>query len=190
MVLFWLGWLGMSYRNDLWEIAATRNGVVTVKEAEDAGVPAIEVRKLASRGALVGHGHGVYTHRWVPATALTEPTLAVALAGEGALLHRESVLALFDLGQFNPPRVRVGTRRRVRRALPVWLELETRNDLSDDDVTDFDGIPGTTVSRALGDMHQRMPVDRYQALLDEALQRDLATEEEISRWKAVSASLL
>ncbi|WP_345957485.1 type IV toxin-antitoxin system AbiEi family antitoxin domain-containing protein [Gulosibacter sediminis] len=92
----------MGYRQDLWEIAATRNGVVTVVEAEDAGVPAVEVRKLAARGALRGYGQGVYTHRDVPTTPFTEPTIAVALAGEGAFLHRESVLDLLGLGRFNP----------------------------------------------------------------------------------------
>lgn len=47
----------MNYRQDLWELAASRNGVVAVAEGEGAGVPAVEVRKLAARGALRGHGH-------------------------------------------------------------------------------------------------------------------------------------
>ncbi len=38
----------MGYRRDLWEIAASRNGVVTVVEAEDAGVPAVEVRVVSN----------------------------------------------------------------------------------------------------------------------------------------------
>jgi predicted transcriptional regulator of viral defense system len=108
----------VGYRRDLWEITGSRNGVVTIAEAEDAGVRAVEVRKLAARGALRAHGQGVYTHSDVPTTPLTEPTVAVVLAGEGAFLHRESVLALLGLSQFNPPKVRVGTRRRVRRVLP------------------------------------------------------------------------
>lgn len=42
----------MDSRQDLWEIAAFCNGIVTVLEAEDAGMPAFEVRKLAARGAF------------------------------------------------------------------------------------------------------------------------------------------
>lgn len=177
----------MGYRNDLWEVAAARSGVVTVTEAEDAGVPAIEVRKLAARGALRAYGQGVYTHRDVPMTALTEPTIAVALAGEGAFLHRESVLDLLGLGQFNPPRVRVGTRRRVRRTLPEWMELENRPDVPDEDLTDYEGIPATTVRRALEDMRDRMPPDQWGAVVDEALRRDLIGEQDAAAWKAVSA---
>ncbi|GAB3575039.1 hypothetical protein GCM10027406_05980 [Leifsonia lichenia] len=176
----------MTYRHDLWEIAASRNGVVTVAEAEDAGVPAVEVRKLAARGALHAFGQGVYTHRDVPTTLLTQPTIAVALAGEGAFLRRESVLDLHGLGQFNPPRVRVGTRRRVRRALPEWMELENRPDVPDEDLIHYQGVLATTVRRALEDMRHRMPPDRWEALVDEARRRDLIEERDTIAQKAVS----
>lgn len=177
----------MGYRQDLWEIAAFRNGVVTVAEAKDAGVPAVEMRKLAARGALRACGQGVYAHRDVPTTPFTEPTIAVALAGEGAFLHRESVLGLLGLGQFNPPKVRVGTRRRVRRTLPEWMELENRTDVPDEDLTHYEGIPATTVQRALKDMRSRMPPDRWEAMVGEALRRDMIGEQDMAAWKAVSA---
>ncbi|MGO2633089.1 MAG: type IV toxin-antitoxin system AbiEi family antitoxin domain-containing protein [Galactobacter sp.] len=185
----------MGYRVDLWELAGNRNGAVTVAEAEDAGVPAVEVRKLAARGALRGYGQGVYTHRDVPATRFTEPMVAVALAGEGAFLHRESVLDLLGLGQFNPPKVRVGTRRRVRRTLPEWMELENRPDVPDKDLTDYEGIPATSVRRALEDMRDRMPPDRWGAVVDEAVRRDLIGELDVAavrRWlgRNVSAPAL
>lgn len=177
----------MGYRQDLWEIAASHNGVVTLAEAEDAGVPAVEVRKLAARGALRAYGQGVYAHRDVPRTPFAQPTIAVALAGEGAFLHRESVLDLVGLGQFNPPKVRVGTRRRVRRALPDWMALENRPDLLDEDLTRYEGVAATTVRQALEDMRERMPLDRWEALIDTALSRELIGEREATLWKAASA---
>lgn len=177
----------MGYRQDLWEIAASRNGVVTVAEAEDAGVPAVEVRKLAARGALRACGQGVYAHREVPVTSFTEPMIAVALAGEGAFLHRESVLHLLGVGQFNPPKVRVGTRRRVRRRLPGWMELENRPDVPDEDLTRYEGVPATTVRRALADLLERMPPDRWRALVAEALRRDLIGNQDAAEWKVGSA---
>lgn len=187
MVLFWHGGAVVGYRQNLWEIAASHNGVVTVAQAEDAGVPAIEVRKLAARGALRAHRQGVYTHRDVPTTPFTEPMVAVALAGEGAFLHRESVLDLLGLGQFNPPKVRVGTRRRVRRRLPEWMELENRPDVPEEDLTHYGGVPATTVRRALEDMRNRMPPDRWEIVVDKALRRDLIGEQDAAAWKAVSA---
>lgn len=169
----------MSYKNDLWEIAAMHNGVVSVSQAEDAGVPPVELRKLAARGALTGYGHGIYTHNLVPPTWLTESTLAVALAGEGAFLHRESALFLLGLGQFNPRRVRVATQRRVRRTLPDWMELEGRADVSDTDIGEYEGIPSTTVTRALQDMRLRMPPDRWDKIVEEAHRQNLLDDQDV-----------
>ncbi|MEB4614660.1 type IV toxin-antitoxin system AbiEi family antitoxin domain-containing protein [Leucobacter sp. M11] len=174
----------MSYREDLWAVAASQNGVVTIAEAEDAGVPAVEVRKLAARGALRSHGLGVYTHRGVPSTPLTEPAVAVALAGDGAFLHREAVFSLLGMGQFNPKRIRVGTRRRVRRALPEWVELEHRPGLPETDLIRYEGVPSTTAQRALLDLRGRMPRERWEALSREAVLYGWLTEAdaESSEW--------
>lgn len=163
----------MGYRRDLWEIATERHGVVTISEAEDAGVPAVEVRKLAHRGALRGYGKGVYVHHDVPPTELTQPAVAVALVGNEAFLQREAVLDLLGLGQFNPHRIKVGVRRRVRRVLPEWVDVESRLDIPDEDLTEYSGIPATTVLRALKDMRDRMPSDRWAVLVDQARRREL-----------------
>lgn len=176
----------MGYRRDLWEVAASHHGVVTISEAQDVGVPAVEVRKLAARAALRAFGQGVYTHGDVPMTRFTEPAVAVALAGEGAFLHRESVFDLLGVGQFNPKKVRVGTRRRVRRALPEWMDLEYRPDVPAVDLAHYEGIPTTTVRRALEDMRQRMPSERWESLVDEALRRELIGDQDLALVKEVS----
>lgn len=177
----------MSHRRDLWEVASSHHGVVTIATAQDADVPAVEVRKLAARGALRRYGQGVYVHRDTPPSRLTEPAVAVALAGEGAFLQRESVFDLLDMGQFNPKKVRVGTRRRVRRKLPEWMALEPRTDVPEEDLTSYEDIPATTVRRALEDMHQRMPRERWASLLDEALRRELIAAHEATALEESSA---
>ncbi|MCP2371999.1 hypothetical protein BJ978_002675 [Agromyces terreus] len=159
---------------------------MTVAEAEDAGVPAVEVRKLASRGVLRAYGHGVYTHREVPSSRFTEPAVAVALAGDGAFLHRDAVFTLLELGQFNPRAIRVGTRRRVRRTLPEWMSLEPRSDVSDDDLTQIDGIAATTVARALYDVRPQMPRERWTALVDDAERLQLLDVREGAELKSVA----
>lgn len=168
----------MGYRRDLWEIAAAHHGVVTVASAEDADVPAVEVRKLAARGALRGYGQGVYVHRDTPPSRLTEPAVAVALAGAGAFLHRESVFDVLGMGQFNPKKIRVGTRRRVRRVLPEWMALDQRDDVPEADVTSYEGIPATTVRRTLLDMYERMPRERWETLFNEVVRRELIDAKE------------
>ena len=157
---------------------------MTVAQAEDAGVPAVEVRKLASRRVLQGYGQGVYLHREVPATRFTQPALAVALAGDGAFLQREAVFDLLDLGQFNPKQIQVGTSRRVRRELPEWLALEYRPDLSGEYKEVLEGIPCTTVECALRDLRGRMPHERWTALAEAALKRELVSSEEFTAYWA------
>lgn len=162
----------MSYRRDLWEASLSQHGVVTVALAEEANVPAVELRKLAARGALEGYGQGVYVHRDVPFSPFTQPAVAVALAGDGAFLHRESVFDLLGIGNFDPKKIRVATYRRVRRKLPEWMALQKRNDVPETDLTTYNGIRATTVRPALVDMYPRMPRERWTALLDEVTRRE------------------
>lgn len=169
----------MTYRRDLWEIAGISYGVLTVTDAEDAGVPAVEVRKLAARGVLEAYGQGVYRHLDIPITQHTQLMIAVALAGEGAYLQRESVLDLVGIGHFNPPKIRVATSRRVRRALPRWMQLEKRADTAKEELTEYAGIPATSVKQALADMRDRIPPDRWAQIVDEALRRDLIDHHEV-----------
>lgn len=177
----------MNYRRDLWEVAAANHGVITVAAAEDAGVPAVEVRKLAARGALHRYGQGVYVHRDTPPTSLTQPAVAVALGGEGAFLQREAVLDLLGLGQFNPRSIRVGTHRRVRRTLPDWMTLEQRVDVPEEDITVYEGISATAVRRGLEDMRNRMPRERWIVLVEEAARRELIEADEASVLTKASA---
>lgn len=151
----------MTYRQELREMAAVSHGVVTLAEAEDAGIPAVELRKLVARGALRAFGNGVYTHRDIQTTSYTQPMIAVALAGREAFLHRESVFKLLELLPVDVPKIQVGTSRRVRRILPAWMELEYRTDLMDDEdyvdnINDnlifYHGVRSTTVGRALADV--------------------------------------
>lgn len=166
----------MSYRNDLWEVAAMNHGVVTLPRAEDAGVPAVEVRKLAGRGALEGYGNGVYRHLTIPPGRLTQAALAAALCGEGAFLHAESVVHLHQLGNLNPRRIRVSTTKRVRRTLPDWLELTVDKDHAPEDVTRYEGIPSQTLNAALRAVRDRIEPTHFRHIIQQAVNRELISD--------------
>lgn len=118
--------------------------------------------------------------RKLPTTDLTELAAAAALAGSGAFLHRESVLDLLGLGQFNPDRIRVAICRRVRRSLPGWIELEFRTDVPDEELTRYEGIPATTIRRALSDVRHRMPRERWLKVVDQAWRRGLINQRDLA----------
>lgn len=149
----------MSYRQQLRELAFDTHGVVTTRSAEAAGVPAVELRKLAGRGALTRVGHGVYRMLEAPAGKLDEFAEAVALVGEGAVLADESVLAALGLAQVNLRRIRVASPRRVRARLPDTIEVVHR--VMPEDQRDYiEGIPAMTLEAALLASRGRVMTER------------------------------
>lgn len=113
----------MSYYDEIYECAVDKHYLFTTFDAREAGIPGIELVKLARRGRLDALSNGVYRiSRYVPSES--DPyAVAVARAGEGAFLYGESVIALLGLAPTNPERIWVGTTRRVRKALPEEIEL-------------------------------------------------------------------
>ena len=92
----------MTYYDDIYEQAVDNHYLFTTANAAAAGIPSVELAKLASRGRLESLGNGVYRlARYVPAES--DPyAVAVARAGEGAYLYGESVIALLGLAPTNP----------------------------------------------------------------------------------------
>lgn len=166
----------MTYRNDLWQIAAGRHGVVTTGQAQDSGVPAVEVRKLAARGALTRVGRGVYRHNGVPLDAWTELAATLASVGPDAFLEGDTVLAMFGLALVNPPKIHVGTPRRYRGAVPPHTVVTTRPHMAPEDLTEYEDLRSVTVRRALLDAVPIILSDRMQNAVVDAQRRDLITD--------------
>lgn len=115
--------MSRTYRDLLREIAVDNFGYVTTRDAEEAGVPGVELPKLASRNGLAHIAYGLYRDNTVPPTALDEYAEATLRAGEGAYLRGEAVLALLGLADVNPRAITVATPKRTRRTLPANIKL-------------------------------------------------------------------
>jgi hypothetical protein len=166
----------MTYRHDLWEIAAEHHGIVTTQQADDAGVPAVEVRKLASRDALERVGHGVYRHTGVPTDEWTELAGMLASVGEDAFLEGDTVLAMFGLALVNTAKVHVGTPRRRRSQPPRNTVVTVRPGMPDGDLTTYEGLRSVSVRRALLDGIPHLLGERVLDAVAEAQHRDLIDE--------------
>lgn len=149
----------MTYRRQLRERAFDSHGVITIEDARACGVPAVEVRKLAARGALAQLGRGVYRMLEVPAGRLDEYAEAVALVGGDAVLADESVLAAHDLAPINLRHIRVATTRRVRAQLPETVEVLHRV-VPAGDRDWIDGVPAMSVEAALLGARSRVMTHR------------------------------
>jgi predicted transcriptional regulator of viral defense system len=142
--------LAPTYRRRLHERALDQYGYVTTRDADEIGVPPGELRKLSSRGGLEHVGYGLYRFEDIPRTGRDQFMEAVLRVGPDAYLESDAVLALHDLALANPRQIHVATPRRDRRKHPDFLKVERRS-LPADERTLYEGIPATTIARALLD---------------------------------------
>lgn len=128
--------------NRLREIALNQHGMVTNKQALEAGVSGASLAMLHARGDVERVASGVYRVSFIERSPREELMLATLWAGfpEAALSH-ETALDLWDVCDVNPMQIDVciGRGRRIRKQ-PIGGGLVHKEDLSPSDITVVDGI--------------------------------------------------
>lgn len=163
-----------SNREKLRWLAFDNHGIVTTSQAAALGIPAVELRKLAVRGALRRVGFGVYRMEETPATPLTPYAQALAIVGPGSWLVDESVLAFHELAHVNPRTIKVATNRRARTKLPATIELFDNHDA--DDIEINDGLAMMPITQALLACRGRVMRERLAEGARAAVTRELIDE--------------
>lgn len=159
----------MGYYDDIYEIAVDNHGLVTTEMASEAGVPAVELAKLAHRGRLENVSRGLYRlTRYVP-TENDSYAEAVARLGSDAYLFGESVIAMLELAPTNPSYICVATPHRTRRKLPSYIRVKKPG--KSDKIVLYDGIPSQDVATAIRSARATMMDDRLQAASEEAMRQ-------------------
>ena len=179
---------GETYRRRLHERALDQYGYVTAADAEELGIPPIELRKLHQRGGLEHVAYGLYRFEDIPRTPRDQFMEAVLRVGPEAVLAGETVLALHNLALVNPRHIRVYTPRRIRRRLPPFLKVD---DLvtTEPERTKYEGIPTTTVARALRDCKGHVMPERLLDATREAALAGLVHKQEADRLLGEFAAL-
>jgi len=175
---------GVKYREIVREIALDHYGYVTTKGAAEAGVPAVELPKLAARGGLENVAYGLYRVPDIPPTAYDQFAEALLRAGEGTYLHGESVLALFGLADVNPRQIKVAVRRRARPKLPAFVELTHVKD--EVRTTFYEGLEAQPVADAILECRGRIETERLLDAAKQARKEGLLTTTE---WHRVRKGL-
>ncbi len=169
--------LAQTYRRQLHERALDQYGYITTRDAAELGVPPVEVRKIAARGGLTHITRGLFRFDDIPYTGREGFMEAVLRVGEGACLMADAVLSLHDLALANPRKVRVAAPKQIRTALPRTIEAHQRR-VDPKDLTVFEGIPTTTVARALLDCRGLIMTDRLLDAARDAMRRGLLLRRE------------
>lgn len=174
----------LKYREIVREIALDHYGYVTTREAAEAGVPPVELPKLAARGGLVNIAYGLYRVPDIPPTPYDQFAEALLRAGEGAYLHGESVLALFDLADVNPRKIKVAVSRRARPKLPPFVELTRVTD--ETRTTFYEGLAAQPVADAILECRGRIERERLMDAAKQARNEGLLTT---TQWQQVRNGL-
>jgi predicted transcriptional regulator of viral defense system len=95
-------------------------------------------------------------------------------------VRSDAVLALHHLALVNPSRIRVGVPRRVRAALPQFIDLR-EEEMPAEDLTVYEGLRSTTVARALLDCRGQVMTERLLDATKQAKAEGLLTSREYAR---------
>lgn len=158
------------------EIAIDHGGYVTPALVAPVGVPAIELRKMVSRGTLASAGHGVYRVPALPHDRFDEFILArLWAAGRGVISH-DSALVVHELCDINPTQVHVTIpiAYRISRAGGNRYVIH-RADLTDAEIIRVDAVTVTTITRTLHDTIGTVPAYLVRQAIDTARQRGAIT---------------
>lgn len=175
----------VKYRDIVREIAYGNHSFVTTRQAAEAGVPPVELPKLAEHSGLESVSYGLYRLTDIPPGDLDQYAEAVLRAGDDAYLWGESVLALHGgLADVNPSRVTVAVTKRTRSKFPPFMRVVrgTRHEPT----TRYEGIASQTVASALLACRGRIEPSRLRTAAEQARAEGLLTTAE---WNQVTEGL-
>ncbi len=171
----------VKYRDLVREIALGEYGFITTKDAAAAGVPAVELRKLAARGALVNVAYGIYRVPDAPGSPFDQFAEALLRAGDGAYLRGDSVLALFGLADVNPRKIRVVAPKRTRAKMPAFMEVTAPPRGEAPNLARYEGLLAMRVADAILDCRGRIERDRLLEAARDARKEGLVTRAEYAK---------
>jgi len=139
------------------ELAADQHGYVTTAQARTLGIHRDTIRKMAARNALERVSWGVYRVPTFPPSPYAQYIEACLWpAGALGVISHESALAVRELSDVNPSKVHLTVPKpfRVRREVPRHLVVHNA-DLAEEELASVEGVPTTTVRRAIEDCHRK-----------------------------------
>jgi len=175
----------VTIRDELWDVAVEQYGYVSNLNAEQLGIPMMELGKLAARGKLKRIWQGVYRFPELPVSANDQLMEYVLWTRDPrAAVSHDTALDAYELSHINPADVHVTIPKRAkklrRRAVPSALIIHYQ-DLLPEQIGWWEQIPTVTVATAIDQcIASRVRADLVLQAIDRARQRgriDEATAE-------------
>lgn len=163
---------------ELYQIAEDQAGYFSLQQARQLGLQRNQIYRDIERGKFIKAGYGVYRFIQFPASNFEEIHQAVLSAGKNAVVGFQSALYVYELSDIIPDEIHLilpPTASRRREGIRVHtIQLEP------DDITSFEGLPITTVAKAIIDCAFANVGDEVVRLaLYQSLRRGMTTKENL-----------
>lgn len=164
--------------DQIYQFAEMQAGYFTTAQARTAGFSHALLSYHVQAGLFARVCPGVYRLKRFPASPHEDLFVAWLRAGHHAVISHDSALALYDLSDLLPNAIHLTISRTASRRHP-GLRLHT-NQLEPADVTDYAGLPVTTVARTIADVAASgLSAELVWQAIQEALQRGLTTSDQL-----------
>ena len=121
-----------------------------MRQAKEAGYSRKDVSSLASNNKFTRIAYGIYRITFFPATKYEDLMIAVLKSGPKAVISHDSALSVYQVSDILPDTVHV-TVPKSRSRRPQGIKFHTC-DITDQEITSFNGLPITTVERTITDV--------------------------------------
>ena len=167
------------YWSSIIDVAVDHGGYITPSLVAPLGVPAVELRKMVSRGTLTAAARGVYRVPELPTVLLDEFILASLWAGDRAVVSHDSALLIHDLCDINPTKVHltISPSYRISRSGLTNYAVH-RAELTSNEVVRLDAIRLTTIQRTLQDSLNTVATYLVEQAIETATKRGAVNKRE------------
>ena len=143
--------IAATYLEKLREIAIDQHGFLTTAQAENSGIPRVELAKMVARNRIERVAHGMYRIPQVPETEYDPFMQAVFWTGASeACLSHDTALALREICDINPTKIHLTVKkgRRIKRSGGNGYVLHFE-DIPPTQIVWFAGMPIVDVPTAI-----------------------------------------
>lgn len=166
--------------NGLYNIAENQAGYFLASQARKVGFSWERLSSNVKTGLFFRVARGIYRLSRFPGSAHEDLFVAWLRTGQKAVISHESALSIFDLTDVLPSEIHVivpetSSRRRTE------IQQHT-NRLAQDEITNREGLPVTTVARTIRDVSTSgLAEEQVRQAIQEALQRGMTSPEDLLR---------
>lgn len=162
----------------LYQIAEDQAGYFSLTQAREIGLRRNQIYRELARGKFKKAAWGIYRFQQFPASRLEEIHVAVLSAGQKATVCCQTALYVYDLSDIIPDEIHLilpPTSSRRRSGIRVHTIQ-----LNPADVTYFEGLSITTVSRTIVDCaFAHVDDEQIKIAVFQSLQRGMTTKQKL-----------